>query len=102
MFFKEGQKEEMACQGAQIVSSLVQNDHVEIESIASVVKDRRLWIKYKEILGQYVCSRCDFQKEDCDFQSPSPSEDLEPCGGFIVLASLKEDNLIDEYTLGSL
>ena len=102
MFFKEGQKEEMACQGAQIVSSLVQNDQVEIENIASVVKDRRLWIKYKEILGQYVCRRCAFQKEDCDFQSPSPSEDLEPCGGFIVLASLTEDDLIDEDTLGSL
>ena len=102
MFFKEGQKEDMACQGAQVVSSLVEKEQIEIESIASVVKDRRLWIKYKEILGRYVCSHCAFREEDCDFQSPTPSADLEPCGGFIVLASLKEDNVIDEDILGSL
>jgi hypothetical protein len=34
-------------------------------------------------------------KEDCDFQSISPSHDLEPCGGYMVLAGLIENRIID-------
>jgi len=101
MFFKDGQKEEMACQGAVVVNALVQGGHIEVEDLYAVAKDSQLWRKHKEALGRYVCHHCSFRAEDCDFQSPSPSEDLEPCGGFIVLASLKEDNLIDERTIGT-
>lgn len=99
MFFKDGQKEEMACQGAQIVESLLRNSQLKAETIQAVMKDPGLWIKHKQTLGRSVCGHCSFRAEDCDFQSATPSEDLEPCGGFIVLAFLKEKNLINEHVL---
>jgi hypothetical protein len=38
---------------------------------------------------------------DCDFQSEIPSDDLEPCGGYAVLARLLENRLIDIVDLES-
>ena len=102
MYFNGGQKEEMACRGAQVTESLVRNKQLDAETIQDVVKDPRLWKKHKKTLGKFICRQCSFRAEDCDFQSPTPSEDLEPCGGFIVLSFLKENNQIDEHTLETL
>ena len=99
MFFKDGQKEEMACEGATVVEALIHAGDIESEKFRSATKQPRVWKRHKAILERHVCNSCSFQKEDCDFQSPQPSEDLEPCGGFILLAFLFENNLLDEGVL---
>ena len=95
MFYTEGQKEEMACQGAHVVESLVRQRRISIEQVYLSIKDYQLFLKHKDTLTRYVCRRCPFMKKDCDFQSPSPSDDLEPCGGYMVLAGLIENRIID-------
>lgn len=95
MFYKDGQKEEMACQGALVVESLVNQRRISSEQLCLSVKDHQLCLKHKDTLTRYVCRQCPFMKEDCDFQSTSPSDDLEPCGGYIVLACLIENRVID-------
>ena len=98
IFFREGEKEEMACYGARIVAALVQRKLVAPEHIR-FTKDPELWPKHRPILEAHVCSRCPFRAEDCDFQSDEPEDDLEPCGGYVVLSLLVENRLIDENTL---
>ena len=97
MFFKNGAKEEMACRGAQIVELLVHRNQVDLMKIPPLTKDPGVWKKHKEELGRYVCSQCAFRAEDCDFQSEQPSDDMEPCGGFILLAHLRENRLIHDF-----
>ena len=95
MFYKEGQKEEMSCQGALVVEFLVSQKRISIEQVYLSVKDYQLCLKHKDTLTRYVCRQCPFMKEDCDFQSTAPSDDLEPCGGYMVLACLIENRDID-------
>jgi hypothetical protein len=95
MFYKDGQKEEMACEGALVVESLIHQGRIFPEQLYLIVKDLQLCLKHKHTLTRYVCGHCPFMKEDCDFQSTAPSDDLEPCGGYIVLAGLIEHRVID-------
>jgi hypothetical protein len=94
MFFKNGEEEEVACQGAQVVELLVHRKRIDLMKIPLLTKASGVWKKHKEELGRYVCSQCSFRAGDCDFQSEEPADDVEPCGGFILLAHLKENHLI--------
>ena len=95
MFFRAGEKEEMACRGALVVQHLMDRKQVSPDQLRDLVKKREIWLKHKNTLSLYLCRKCPFFKEDCDFQSASPSDDLEPCGGYIVLAGLMENRWID-------
>lgn len=99
MFYKDGQKEEMLCQGAVIVERLLQVKELDTSKVSRLPKTSRLWNQYKENYGSSICHQCLFQAEDCDFQSDEISEDIEPCGGFILLVLLIENNLITESDL---
>jgi hypothetical protein len=99
MFYKDGQKEDMACEGALVVESLVCQGRTSMEQVYGSVKDYQLCLKHKITLTRYVCRQCPFMKEDCDFQSTSPSPDLEPCCGYIVLAGLIENRVIEPRDL---
>ena len=98
IFFREGEKEEMACYGAQVVEALVDRGMVNPEQIG-FAKDPALWHRHRPLIEPYVCFQCPFRAEDCDFQSDAPEDDLEPCGGYIVLTLLVENQLIDEKSL---
>ena len=99
MFFKEGQKEEMTCRGAEVVEKLVLLRQIDPDGLPRFEKDSRLWRNYKKIFGKYICATCSFRAEDCDFMSEAPEAgtdpEIEPCGGFILLALLIENDLID-------
>ena len=45
MFYKEGQKEELACLAAPVVATLVGQKRISLKQLHSAVKDRRLWLK---------------------------------------------------------
>ncbi len=99
IFYNEGKSEEIFCRGARIIEFLVDSKLIDLTKIPTLTKEPALWQKHKEDLGNHVCRQCSFRANDCDFQSDEPSDDLEPCGGFILLAHLKENNLIDEPDL---
>ena len=98
-YFKEGQKEDMACRGAQIIELLIDRKRIDVMNIPPLTKSSGLWNKYKRYLSSHVCNQCSFQADDCDFQSPEYQDDMEPCGGFILLAHLNENGLIEESDL---
>lgn len=103
MFYKEGQKEEMACRGAEIAEQLVLHKYIHPEELPRFKKDFALWEKYRQILGRSVCAACLFREKDCDFAAVAhkteSKTDIEPCGGFIFLALLIENQFIDISTL---
>lgn len=94
IFFSEDEKEEMACLGARAAARLYENGTIDPGELHAVIKDRDAWEKHRADLGNILCHACEFCAEDCDFQSPAPSEDLEPCGGYILLSHLLEQNAI--------
>lgn len=99
MFFKDGEKEEMACRAAGVLDTLVQRKYVDLTTIPSPIKNHDLWKKYRNVLDIPLCSHCPFRAEDCDFQAEVPSDDLEPCGGFILLVHLLANDLIQKSDL---
>ena len=99
MFFKKGQKEAMTCRGAEVVEKLVLLKQIDPAGLPRFEKDLRLWQNYKKIFGKYICATCPFRSKDCDFMSEVPQAgadaEIEPCGGFILLALLIDNDLID-------
>jgi len=94
-FFKDGEKEDLACCGAQIVERLVDSSRVDLMEMPPLQKEIHRWNTYRTSLGGYICRRCPFFAADCDFQAPDPPDDTEPCGGFILLAHLFDLKMID-------
>lgn len=99
MFFREGQKEAMACQGAQVVQRLVSGGRLNTEVLARHPKRPPLWQKRDETLDAGICQHCSYRVEDCDFASASPHADCEPCGGYIVVSLLKKNGVITSEDL---
>lgn len=99
MFFKEGEKEDLACQGARVVEQLVERRKLDIAELPRDGKDPRLWKKHDAVLDASLCQHCLFKREDCDFQSESPPPHAEPCGGYMLLALLKENSIITPLDL---
>jgi len=99
VFFKEGHKEAMTCRGAEVVEKLVLLKQIDMDGLPRFDKDCRLWQKYTNIFGKYICAACPFRAEDCDFMSEASEAgadpEIEPCGGFILLALLIENDLVD-------
>ncbi len=101
MFFKEGEKEEMACLGARVAEALVEKSCFDTLALGVYEKDAVAWLnpKHDEILFQQVCHGCEFLSEDCEYRSEGPPEDTEPCGGLILLALLMANEIIDHTVL---
>ncbi len=89
-FFREGEKEEMACRGARVVELLVQRGGLKPGNLPRHGKDPSLWDKRDTALEKNVCQNCPFYTGGCDFQSPNQPPGSEPCGGYILLSLLKE------------
>jgi hypothetical protein len=99
IFFGEGQKEAMACQGAQVVQRLVSQGRVNREALSRHQKRARIWKKRDHTLDASLCQHCSYRVKDCDFTSPSPRADCEPCGGYIIVSLLKENGVITSQDL---
>ena len=93
-FFKEGQKEDLACRGAEAASILVDRGLVDVGIVPVLEKESSVWERHKDALAAHVCRSCPFFHGDCDFQGEEQIGDAEPCGGFILLALWYENGLI--------
>ncbi|MFC1669602.1 hypothetical protein ACFL20_04365 [Spirochaetota bacterium] len=98
-FFREGEKEEMACQGALDLEILSKKGIIEFDSLPRQGKEPGLWLNRDARLLDIVCKRCDFMKEDCDYHSKSRWKESEPCGGYILLKLLLKFDIIDKGDL---
>jgi hypothetical protein len=94
MFFREGEKEEMACQGAVVVQGLVAKNRIDPSLVSCFEKVPAIIKRADKSLNTYVCGNCEFRDEDCDFQSKTPPANCEPCGGYILLAILKDKGTV--------
>jgi hypothetical protein len=95
MFFKEGEKEDLFCRGAEVVERLVNSMRIDISNMPPLQKETRLWKTYRASLGSYICRPCPFFAADCDFQAAEPPDDMEPCGGFMLLAHLYNHKMLN-------
>ena len=99
-FFRAGEKEEMACQGALVLTALVQRGRLAPEEFpAAPEKERHLWQKEDQALARVLCLPCPFAADGCDFHSPLRSAATEPCGGYLLLQLLKESGSISDADL---
>ncbi|MDP3988277.1 MAG: hypothetical protein Q8P80_03990, partial [Candidatus Levybacteria bacterium] len=92
-------KEDMSCRGAHIMERLVDSKCIDLTKMPPLQKDIRLWSTYRTSLGSYICRPCPFFAADCDFQAAEPPDDMEPCGGFILLAHLYDHKMINTCDL---
>ncbi len=93
VFYKEGEKEELECQGALVVEDLFNTGKLQAGEIPKNKKKPMLWEDRDNIL-ETVCDSCPFKKEDCDFQSENRPAGCEPCGGYILLSILISNGII--------
>jgi hypothetical protein len=99
VFFREGEKEELACQGAEVIECLVKQGRLHPEQLPG---DRKIpgkrW-QHDAALDAAVCQPCPFKAQDCDFQAESSPPHAEPCGGYILLTLLKERGILSSLDL---
>jgi hypothetical protein len=93
VFFREGQKEDMACGGALRVMELIESGLLSIElfpesSGVCGIPDG------DPILFELICRSCPFVIDGCDFRLPTPPADAVACGGFALLAFLHNAGMI--------
>jgi hypothetical protein len=94
VFFREGQKEEMACGGAVTAARIVGARNIPTGEIASLTPEQADMDEKDDLLDALVCRSCPFVIDGCDFRSEEPQADAVPCGGFILLVLLLSRGLI--------
>lgn len=94
-FYRPGEKEEMACQGALVLAELVLRGRLLPEHFPGHgEKERHLWQIEDNALERVLCLPCPFAVDGCDFHSPLRSAETEPCGGYLLLQLLKASGII--------
>ncbi len=84
-FYKEG-KEEIHCGGYEILINNVTPK--EIQLLSHHLSKQPIDESQKNLddfLMEFVCKRCDFEIDGCDFREGNPSP---PCGGYIIISKL--------------
>jgi hypothetical protein len=102
MFFREGQKEDLTCQGARVIEQFLKGGQLNHYRLPRNGKNPGLWKEPDPVLETNVCRWCSFRKEDCDFKSNDPPPDAEPCGGYILLRLLREKGIVSSRDLKEL
>jgi hypothetical protein len=98
-FYREGEKEELICHGARKIENLLDNGVLDIGELACDRNGFSFPAVRDAVLEAAVCRKCDFRKEDCDFQSEQGPVGAEPCGGYILLCLLIANRVISIYEL---
>ncbi len=97
-YYKAGDKEDQACQGALQVDNLVRRGRIAIENfphgsfeIPPAVHDPQLDAR--------ICAGCPFREKDCDFQAIPQIIDSLPCGGYRLLTLLMQQHVLSAEDL---
>jgi len=98
-FYRPGVKEDLACRGAELIELLIREKGLNPETFTLIDKKTLPFPGQDPALEAVVCDPCPFKSEDCDFKSPAPPEDCEPCGGLVLLFRLKDQGIISLQNL---
>jgi hypothetical protein len=93
VFFKEGQKEDMACGGALAVARLTAGGLLSTEDIPKS-EVTHISPKNDGLLFELVCRSCPFVIDGCDYRLADPPDDAVACGGLILLGHLFDSGII--------
>ena len=93
-FFREGVKEELACQGGVLVESMVLSGRLRPETLPAREQAGCCSLFDDPLLEAAVCRICPFRVDGCDFRAVEPPPNSVPCGGYILLAILLESGTI--------
>ncbi len=94
VFYRAGDKEDLACGGALTVKNLVKSRSLSSAVLSGLRKEKHPGPGRNVPLDTTVCTGCAFFAADCDFQSGNEIPDAEPCGGYILLDLLITNGLI--------
>lgn len=94
VFFKDGEKEEMACYGAVIAQRVVTYKNLSPPRVDQEPEKKDTRFQHDADLIRMVCANCPFEADDCDFRSSSPPPNPVPCGGYIFLYRQKSTGVI--------
>jgi hypothetical protein len=98
-YFKEGSKEDLACQGALAVEKLLKRDVINISLLSKFSNIPNQGMPHDPDLDEVVCRHCSFEAEDCDFQSKDQKYDADPCGGYRLLQFLRLSGMVTRADL---
>ncbi len=93
-FYREGEKDELICNGARLVEKLLNKGILTTEAVTGVGRGPWPVPARNAALDEAVCRSCPFRPDGCDFQSEAPPPDSEPCGGYILLDLLAGKGVI--------
>ncbi len=93
-FYREGEKEELICNGARILEILDSRGRFSPWELREVRGVSSLSNEDHHQLEETVCRPCPFFIDGCDFRSDPPPLNAEPCGGFLLLVMLMGKGLI--------
>ncbi len=93
-YYKPAKDEKLACKGLLVIERIIENGgEIPLDMLdLSAKSDRIINHNTKEILFKNICISCPFYESDCDFAEQK--EDSKPCGGFIFLGLLLEEDII--------
>jgi hypothetical protein len=101
-FYRPGAKEDLTCRGAEAAAQLIRRKQWPPEIHSAGTEAPAIIPGQDPALEAALCAACPFRAEDCDFQSPVPPEDCQPCGGFILLHRLKARGRVSPEDLTAL
>jgi len=82
-YYKPGKNEELACRGYLVLREIIQSGKkISQERPAKLVEADAKTLAH---IKQYVCEKCAFLPDGCDFMLTSNAS---PCGGFVLLSHL--------------
>jgi hypothetical protein len=89
-FYRQGEKEELACRGALVAERLAASRVIRPSGLpGSGAKEAGLWRPTDALLETKVCGQCPFRPDGCDFRALDRPDGAEPCGGYILLRMLR-------------
>jgi|SRR3989338_1161246 len=86
-FYKESKNEELACEGFRFFersfSPLLADNTNKYNTPET--------FKYDSVLMDILCKKCDFLIDGCDYRDENYHGKATPCGGFILLHRIMEE-----------
>jgi hypothetical protein len=87
-YYKPSKDNKIACKGYTVLKKLLQKGN----RIPFKKPEGKINASTEKLLRENMCIGCPFYKEDCDFIQQE--EESLPCGGFILLAHLLEEDFV--------
>jgi len=100
-YYRAGDKEKEACQGARVLARMVRAGRLtpqEFPRGAFMIPPPA----HDPLLDQAICSDCPFRAADCDFQATPAIPDSLPCGGYRLLALMRQRHCLGDEDLHAL